>query len=185
MTPYTTVLFLHLASMAGLFVGYGLEWIVSSLLRRATTADQARAWLRVYRFSLPVSGPALLLLILTGGYLASQMPGGMKAPWISATFVGIVIALGIGFSLILPRVKAIRAALPEGSGALGATALTSLQDAALPTLIRVRAMLALGIVYLMTLKPMTMAGAFVDLGVAILLGVVFALPTWSKAKPAA
>ena len=58
MTPYNIVLFLHLASMAGLFVGYGLEWIVSSLLRRATTADQARAWLRVYRFSLPVSGPA-------------------------------------------------------------------------------------------------------------------------------
>jgi hypothetical protein len=81
-------------------------------------------------------------------------------------------------------VKAIRAALPEGSGALGATALASLQDPALPTLIRVRAMLAMGIVYLMTLKPMTMAGAFVDLGVAILLGVVFALPTWGKAKTA-
>jgi hypothetical protein len=36
----------------------------------------------------------------------------------------------------------------------------------------------------MTLKPMTMASAFIDLGVAILLGVVFALPTWSKAKTA-
>ena len=184
MTPYTTVLFLHFVGVAGLFVGYGLEWIVSSLLRRAATADQARAWLRVYKFSLPVSGPALLLLILTGGYLASQMPGGMKLPWISATWVGIVVALGIGFTLILPRVRAIRSSLPEGNAALPATAVTNLQNGMLPTLIRVRALLALGIVYLMTVKPMTMASAFGTLVIAMVIGVLFALPAWGKAKAA-
>jgi hypothetical protein len=182
MTPYTTVLFLHFAGVAGLFAGYGLEWIVSSLLRRATGADQVRAWLRVYRFSLPVSGPALLLLILTGGYLASQMQGGMKAPWISASLVGIVIALGIGFTLILPRIRAIRSSLPEGNVALPASAVANLQNGMLPTLIRVRAMLALGIVYLMTLKPLTMVGAFGALVIAMVIGAVFALPAWLKVR---
>jgi hypothetical protein len=168
--------------VAGLFVGYGLEWIVSSLLRRAITAEQARAWLRVYRFSLPVSGPALLLLIVTGGYLASKISGGMGAPWISATLVGIVIALGIGFSLILPRIRAIRNSLPEGAGALTPTATANLQNAMLPTLVRVRAMLALGIVYLMTVKPMTVAGAFGGLIIAMAIGVVFSLPTFTRPK---
>jgi hypothetical protein len=183
MTSYTAVLFLHFAGLIGLFVGYGLEWIVSSLLRRATTAEQVRAWLRVYRVSLPVSGPALLLLIITGGYLASKMEGVMKAPWISATFVAIVVALGIGFTLILPRIRAIRASLPEGNMALPAAALANVQNAALPTLIRVRALIALGIVYLMTLKPMTMGSALLALAIAIFVGVIFSLPTWSRLKP--
>lgn len=182
MTPYNVVLFLHLTGVAGLFVGYGLEWIVSSLLQRATSADQARAWLRVYRFSLPVSGPALLLLIVTGGYLASQLPGGMKLPWISASLVGIVVALGIGFSLILRRVRRIRFSLLEGSSTLPAAAVTNLQNGMLPTLIRVRAMLALGIVYLMTVKPMTVGGAYSDLIIAMVLGLVFSLPAWVKPK---
>lgn len=184
MTPYNEVLFLHLTGVAGLFVGYGLEWIVSSLLRRAATADQARAWLRVYRFSLPVSGPALLLLILTGGYLAAQLLGGMKMPWIQASLVGIVVALGIGFSLILPRVRVIRSSLPEGNTTLSAAAVANLQNAILPTLIRVRALLALGIVYIMTVKPMTAGEAYGDLLVAMVLGAVLSLPTWSKPKPA-
>jgi hypothetical protein len=184
MSAHTTVLFLHFAGLAGLFVGYGLEWIVSSLLPRATSVEQVRAWMSVYRVSLPVSGPALLLLILTGGYLASKMEGGMKQPWISASLVGIVVALGIGFFLILPRVRAIRAVLPEATAPLPAAALANLQNPLLPTLIRVRAMLALGIVYLMTRKPMTMGSAFLDLGIALVVGVVFSAPTWSKAKAA-
>src|SRR5215469_15737387 len=156
MTPHNIVLFLHFVGLVGLFVGYGLEWIVSSLLRRSTSAEQARAWLRVYRVSLPISGPGLLLLILTGGYLAS-ITGTMTQGWISASLVAIVVALGIGFTLILPRVRAIRGALSQGDGVLPAGALERLHDPTLPTLIRVRALLALGIVYLMTTKPLSFA----------------------------
>jgi len=100
-----------------LFIGYGLEWIVSAFLRGATNTDQVRAWLRVYRASLPVSGPGLLVLILSGAYLA-QISGAMKNGWLSASFLAIFVALVIGFVFILPRVKAIRGALPEGSAAL-------------------------------------------------------------------
>src|SRR5580704_4933191 len=100
MTTYAVALFLHFVGLIGLFVGYGLEWVASALLRRATTTEQARSWLRVYRFSLPISGPALLLLILSGGYLAS-LTDAMKQGWIPASFIGIFIALAIGFGLIL------------------------------------------------------------------------------------
>ena len=49
MTNYSLALFFHFVGLAMLFVGYGLEWIVSAFLRGATTTDQVRAWLRVYR----------------------------------------------------------------------------------------------------------------------------------------
>ena len=114
MNPYALALFTHFLGLVGLFVGYGLEWAASSLLRRSTTADAARSWLRIYKLSLPISGPGLLILIISGGYMAS-LTGSMKQGWISASLLAIVFALGIGFVFILPRIKRIRAALPEGT----------------------------------------------------------------------
>src|SRR5882672_1058901 len=105
MTYYSLALFFHFVGLVMLFIGYGLEWIVSAFLRGAATTDQVRAWLRVYRTSLPVSGPGLLVLILSGGYLA-QISGAMKNGWMSASMLAIVFALLIGFVLILPRMKA-------------------------------------------------------------------------------
>jgi len=180
---YTLALFLHFVGLVALFVGYGLEWIVSALLRKATTADQVRAWLRVYRTSLPVSGPGLLILIFSGWYMAS-FSGAMKQGWISATFLAILLALGIGFVFILPRVRAIRGALPEGSGGLPANAVALLQAPAIPTLIRVRGLLALGIVYLMTSKPASLGMSLLILGVAILFGLLASAATFSKPRAA-
>ena len=181
MTNFSLALFFHFVGMVMLFVGYGLEWIVSAFLRGATTTDQVRAWLRVYRTSLPVSGPGLLVLILSGGYLA-QVTGAMKNGWMSASLLAIFFALVIGFVLILPRVRAIRGSLPEGSAPLPANSTALLRAPGLPTLIRVRAMLALGIVYLMTAKPDTFLSSLLVLGAAVVLGLLASAPTFSKPK---
>lgn len=181
MSNYKLALFFHFAGMLALFVGYGLEWIVSALLRKATTADQVRAWLRVYRTSLPISGPGLLILILSGGYLAS-LSGAMKEGWISASLLAILFALGIGFVFILPRVRAIRGALPEGSGALPANVIELLHTPAIPTLIRVRGLLALGIVYLMTVKPQSLGASLLVLLVATILGLLVSAGTFPKSE---
>jgi len=181
MTNYTLALFFHFVGLVALVVGYGLEWIVSALLRKATTVDQVRAWLRVYRTSLPISGPGLLVLILSGGYLAS-LSGAMKQGWMSASLLAIILALGIGFVFILPRVRAIRSSLPEGTGTLPAKAVDLLHTPGLPTLIRVRGLLALSIVYLMTVKPESLSASLLVLGVAIVLGLLASAGTFSKPK---
>ncbi|HXR33423.1 MAG TPA: DUF2269 family protein [Candidatus Dormibacteraeota bacterium] len=178
MTLYSNVLFVHILSALTLFLGYGLEWTVSALLRHSSTADQARAWLRVYRVSPPVTGVSLAVLILSGGWLAA-LTGGMYHAWLIVSVAGIVVALLIGFALILPRVRAIRAALPEGNLPLSPEALLQLQSAALPTLIRVRVMLAAGIVYLMTVKP-SLGASLIVLAVSMLLGVLFSLALGSR-----
>jgi len=181
MTPYTIGLFLHFLGMAGLFVGYGLEWTASSLLRYSTTSGQVRSWLRVYRFSLPASGPGLLILILSGGYLAS-VTGSMKQGWIEASLAGIAFALGIGFVLVLPRMKALRAALPESDAPLSEKGRALVQDPMMVTLIRVRAMLALGIVLLMTAKPQALSSSLFILLGSIVVGMLCAATSWS-ARP--
>lgn len=182
MTPHTIGLYFHFLGLVGLFVGYGLEWTASSLLRRATSAEPARASLGIYRLSMPISGPGLLVLILSGGYLAS-VTGGMRQAWISVSLLGIVFALGIGFVFLLPRVRTIRAALPEGNVALPETALARVKDPMIVTLVRVRFVLALGIVYLMTAKPGSLSTAVLILIGAIVVGLLFAARSWTS-RPA-
>jgi hypothetical protein len=181
MTAYSIGLFLHFVGMVGLFVGYGLEWTASSFLRRAASSEQARNALSIYRLSMPISGPGLLLLIVSGGYLAS-VTGGMRHGWISGALLGIVFALGIGFVFILPRVRGLRAALPQGSEALSEAGFSRVKDPMITTLIRVRFMVGVGIVAVMTAKPELLSTAlFVLLG-AIVVGLFFAAPAWMKAK---
>ena len=177
MNLYAFALFFHFLGLVGLFVGYGLEWTATSLLSRSTTSDQARSWLRVYKLSMPISGPGLLLLIISGGYLAA-VTGGMKQGWISASLLAIVFALGIGFVFVLPRIRKIRAALPEVNASLPDAILERLQDPMLVTLIRVRFILALGIVYLMTAKPEALSSSLFILLGAIVVGLLCATSAW-------
>ena len=179
MTTYAIGLFFHFLGLVGLFVGYGFEWTGSSLLRRATSAYEARTALGLYRLSMPISGPGLLVLILSGGYLAS-LTGSMKRAWISASLLAILLALGMGFAFILPRVRTIRAALPEGNAPLTETALARVDDPLVVALIRVRFLLALGIVYLMTAKPGSLATALLILLGAIVIGLLCAASSWTS-----
>jgi len=179
-TRFTIAIFFHLVGMVGLFMGYGLEWVASSLLRRSTNAEQVRAWLRIYRLSLPISGAGLLLLILSGVYFASIFES-MKAGWLLSSLLATVFAFGIGFVFVLPRVRMLRAVLPEGNTPLSEAGCASVQDPVILTLIRVRFLLTLGILYLMITKPDLATSLFILLG-AIVVGLISAATAWT-ARP--
>jgi uncharacterized membrane protein SirB2 len=178
MTVFSVVVFLHLAGALALFIGYGIEWTASGFFRSATSAEQLRSWLRVFKVSPPLSGAGLGVLLLSGGYLAS-LTGTMKQGWIPATLLGILLALVLGFAVILPRMKRIRAALPAGNEPFSSALRSALSDPVLLTAIRVRAMLATGIVYLMVAK-LPLDPSLLVLAVAAALGVVLSLSVWKR-----
>jgi uncharacterized membrane protein len=180
MTLFSIILFIHVVSALALFIGYGLEWTAASLLRRSTNAEQARAWLRVYRVSPPISGPALAVLVLSGGYLAS-LAGLMKQGWIPATLIGIAVAVLMGIVFNVPRLRAIRAALPSGNEPLSDSVHVRLNDSVLATSVRVRTMIALGIVFLMATERPFGVSMFV-LACAAVLGLLISIPSWMR-KP--
>jgi len=179
MTLLGVVLFLHLAGALALFIGYGIEWTASTLFRSASSTEQLRAWLRVFKVSPPLSGAGLGILLLSGGYLAS-LTGAMRKGWVSATWLAIFFALVLGLALVLPRMKRIRAALPAGDEPLSPALRSRIADPVLLIAIRVRVMLATGIVYLMAAKT-ALFPSLVVLAVAVLLGVLFSLPVWKGA----
>jgi hypothetical protein len=188
---FSIVLFLHLAGALALFIAYGIEWTASSLFRNANSIEQLRAWLRVFKVSPPLSGIGLGVVLLSGGYLAS-LTGAMKQGWIPATLLAIFLALAVGFAMILPRMKRIRAALPAGTagttGAIGSEPLSAplraqISDPVLLTAIRVRLLIAIGIVYLMAAK-MPFLPSLIALVIAIAIGIVLSISIWSRPQTA-
>lgn len=174
MTVYSVVLYSHLLGAVALFAGYGIEWASSALFRNASSVEQVRAWLRVFKVSPPLSGTGLGVLLLSGGYLAS-LSGAMKQGWIPATLLGIGAALLLGFAVILPRMTGIRKALPAQNEALSTDLRARLSDPVLLSAIRVRVLLAAGILYLMAGK-MPFGPSILVLTIALIAGVLFSLP---------
>jgi hypothetical protein len=178
MNVFAAVVFLHLLGALALFIGYGIEWTASSFFRNTSSAEQLRAWLRVFKVSPPLSGAGLGVVLLSGGYLAS-LSGTMRQGWIPATLIGILVALALGFALILPRMRGIRSALPSGNEPLPTALRSRLADPVLLTAIRVRVLLATGIVYLMVAK-LPLVPSLMVLALAVVAGIVLSISTWSR-----
>jgi hypothetical protein len=103
----------------------------------------------------------------------------MKQGWIPATLLAIGIALLLGFVLILPRMRKIRTALPSLNEPVSAALRARLSDPILLSAIRIRVLLAAGIVYLMAAKiPFT--PSLIALAVALGAGFLFAIPVWKR-----
>jgi len=178
MTVHAALVYCHLLGAFALFICYGIEWTASALFRNAASTEQVRSWLRVFKVSPPLAGGGLGVLLLSGGYLAS-LTGAMRQGWIPATLVGIGMALLLGFGFILPRMRAIRNSLPSLNEPVAGDLRPRLSDPLLLTAIRVRLLLAAGIVYLMIAKsPFT--PSLVALAVALILGLLLSVPVWRR-----
>src|SRR5947209_10334062 len=108
----------------------------------------------------------------SGVYFASIFES-MKEGWLLSSLLATVFAFGIGFVFILPRVRMLRAVLPEGNTPLSEAGRVSVQDPVILTLIRVRFLLTLGILSLMITKPDLATSLFIFLG-AIVVGLISA-----------
>src|SRR3981189_3312511 len=113
MTLYALILFLHLTGAVALFLAFGIEAAAFSFLGRASSPTEAQTWLRLGRLGPLINGPALGVVILSGGYLAS-LTGAMKQGWIPATFIGIAVVVLLGIAINVPFSRKIRLASSEG-----------------------------------------------------------------------
>jgi len=166
---YNLALFLHVVGVLGLFAALTVEGIALRGIRGSLTGDQARTWLRLLR-PLRIVGPLSLLLILVPGlYLAATIDSG--GGWIAAGLIGFV-AIGIlGGAVTGRRMAVVGPTLGRAQGTLDSQATRASHDLALATSYALRLALALGIVWLMTLKP-DFVLSLVVLGAAAVLGLI-------------
>jgi hypothetical protein len=170
MNIYTIVLFLHIISAIGVYIGISVLLLAVVLLRRAQRVEQVRSTLAFATTAFPISGFSMLLLLAAGFYLALSA-WSLLTSWIAVTLISLVLMIALGAGLIGPRMRAIVLATREApDGSLPSQLSARIYDPVLFTVLLVQAVLLLGIVFLMTTKP-GLASSIIVMGVALVLGL--------------
>jgi hypothetical protein len=175
---YGIAVFVHVVAALGLFFAMGLEWVLLAQLTRVETTDQARDWLRLLGVVRRLSPASLAALLLAGIYMMVTAWG--AAGWIVVAFVALVLLPPLG---MIPafRLPAMQRDLNDAIGPLSPALRQRLSEPLFLVSIQIRTAIALGIVFLMTIKP-DVLGSAVAIAVAILLGIAFSLPALNQAR---
>jgi len=166
MTLYSIALFLHIVGALLLFVTLTVEGIALRLLRRAVTTEAAQGSAALLRLNRIVGPLSALGVLIPGLYMTATTWGWV--PWI---VVGLVSWLAIA---VLGAVNGVRILALERSQAL----LTGIRNPIFLISWSTRVGTALGVVFLMTVKPGAAAAVIAVLlaaaagaALAVLLGV--------------
>lgn len=144
----SNLLFIHVISAMGFFFALGIEGVALAQLRRATDGAALRAALGSFAAVQRVAGPSLLLLLLSGLYLARAYWQG-KGAWIGLGLVGLLAVGAISGVMTGRNIRRFRKSLDTA----GEVSFIGRAQRILRTSYALRLALAALIVYLMTVKP--------------------------------
>lgn len=170
---YSIALFLHIVGALGLFVALGLEWASLSYLRRAETVEQAREWLSMLNVQRRIYPISWLAILIPGFYMAAI--AWRATAWIPTALGAVVLLAVLGAALTGRRMVPIGQSVATESGSISSPLRQRLDDPLLWASLRIRTAIALGIVFLMSVKP-ELIGSLLTIGVAVILGLAFRLP---------
>jgi hypothetical protein len=181
MPYYQIALFLHIVGALGFFIALGVLYAAVLGVRRAQTAGSIKLWTSaaagVSRILFPISG---LVILITGTYLV-VVAWGERAQWAGVALIAFLI-LAVGAPLIQGRRMATlvqnAAGQPDDAPVEGAL-WAQTHDAVTWVWVNASAAFAIGIVYLMTLKPDAL-GSLIALLIALVVGLVFGFLTQGR-----
>lgn len=172
MNLYTLLLFAHILGVVGLFIGMGLQWVSVLRLRRARTTGQAREWVGLARGAGRL-GPITGVLVLGAGIAMMVMRWELTTPWIMVSLLAIVLMMVASMGVTARQTKAIGRALAQESGGADGPLAPELNrlthNPALWVATQLAGGLALGVVFMMTVKP-DLVGSLLTLAVTLALG---------------
>jgi hypothetical protein len=168
-------LFIHIIGVLGLFIALSLQWLCLIEMRRARAVVQIQEWagLRgVLAIVFPISA---VVILISGLYLVHEM-GGDTPAWAGVALI-VLILLGVAAGVLSgPKMRAIsEAADAAPAGAVPGSLSLLILDPILWTTVQVSGTLAIGLVYLMTIKPAT-GGSWLTILVAAVIGAVASQP---------
>ncbi len=169
MQAYNAILFLHILSAFGIAAAFAIEWTNLHRLQRSCSKGEIRESLKGFSVLRRIGGPSYLIIVLSGIYLWAEAWRGSAWPVIAV--VSLIVIAVIGAVITGPRMATLgKAAEGESGGDALSVAVSSL-----PVLwgsLQVRTWMAIGIAFLMTVKP----GAIGSI-VVIVISILIALGT--------
>ncbi len=173
MTLYTLALFAHIVGAILLFGTIAVEGIAHLLMRRARLVSEATTATTLLEINR-VIGPISAACVLIPGFYMTVVSWGAKA-WILSSLVAYVLIAASGAASGVRLVRMARGL--SGEGPLTGELALRLRDPLPLASWWLRAGLATGTVFLMTVKP-GLAGAIATLVVAAAAGVAVGFPAW-------
>jgi protein-S-isoprenylcysteine O-methyltransferase Ste14 len=145
----SNLLFIHVASAMGIFAALGIEALALAHLRRATAGAIARAALADLSAARRVGGPAMLLLLVSGFWLATAY-WHWRGAWMQLGLLGLVAVGAVGALMTGRALRRFRPQLDQPEFDAVPRELSRL----LRRSFLVRVTLLGAVVYLMTVKPL-------------------------------
>ncbi len=162
---FVLVLFGHVVGVLILFAAFALEWAVLHEMRRPAGGDAGQPRVEFARVLPRLSVTAALLLLLSGGYMASQLSV-WHTGWIAISLATLVILAVVGRTSGA-RMRAALGRVSNDEPDAREIVRRSTRDRWLTASFRLRVSAMLGVVYLMVAKP--------DLVPSMIIIITFAL----------
>jgi hypothetical protein len=173
------MLFLHLSFLVAAVAAASLAGFAALRLRGAQSAAEARAWGDSIRRVVVVFPVASLGLIGTGAYMTSAA-WSWSTPWIVAGLAGLFMIMLLGGAGEGRRARALSAELR--SAGLSQRAKRLLCDPIAWSAKVATWTLMLAVIFVMTIKPSAVV-CIIALALAVVCGVLGAVPFWSERSP--
>lgn len=150
MTLYSFVLFVHVVSAIGLFVGLALEGFVSLRIRCAQDVRQMQFFARAFDRLRWIFIPAFAGILIGGLYLASYH--GRGTFWIPAALIATLAIMLVGGLITGRKLNQLKRAFAKPDETFQTLSVRA-KGRLLTVSYGLRLGIALGIVFLMTAKP--------------------------------
>jgi hypothetical protein len=178
MTLYALILFSHIAGAFFLFAGLALEWAALSYLRGTTPRFQGDSSLHLAGVAPRLYGPALGVILLSGGYLGSKMDA-FRQGWVLVSVVTLFFIGIIGVAFTAPRYRALLNAFEKKTEGVSSTLQDRRRDPVLLASVRFRIALVFGVVLLMVSK-LNLRLSLITIACAVAFGILVAIPSWRR-----
>lgn len=178
MNLYLVALYLHIVGAVGMFAGLSIEGIVYSNLKTAATVKQVLPWGSTMMIIRKVFAVSVILLLIPGIYLVIESWG-----WNAWVITGLILLISLsGYGSATGRKIGMSIGSLKGSEeSLTDEIKKKIADPSIMKSYKVKVTLALGIIFIMTIKP-DWIGSIVSIFAAFALGLLLDLPFKQRAE---
>lgn len=181
MTLYGLALFIHVVGVIGFFMPLGVYLFGLVALRRARQVEQIRAICQAIFATDAVAVGGILLLAIAGLYMAITA-WGLDTGWVIVAIVSFALMAPIGPLVVERRLRHIaNVAAQTPDGPLSSELQQRVGDPIIGAGLSLMLALLLGIIALMTIKPM-LRGAIATMVAAALVGLIAGSVFWLTSR---
>ena len=167
---YKIALFLHVSGALLLAGVMAIEWIDVIQIRKADIVEKIQDSVLNYANMNKIGGPAMILIIITGFYMAAKAWRGPESIWMVFGFIGLLLLGAIGGMMTGRKISKVRKMIKKEKSISKEAGILQ-NDRSIWVSIRLRTAIFLGIIFLMTVQPGLLA-SILTLVISIILGFI-------------